>query len=84
VAEARDRFAEARTAAGREPDAVDRYQPGFLAGLLAEQSGRIHGRAAALRFTDVLAHWPRASSWYAGSEKVLESVAAMLPRLRGR
>jgi hypothetical protein len=41
------------------------------------------GRAAELGFTDVLAHWPRASSWYAGSEKVLESVAAMLPRLRG-
>jgi hypothetical protein len=27
-------------------------------------------------------HWPRASSWYAGDEKVLESVAGMLPQLR--
>jgi alkanesulfonate monooxygenase SsuD/methylene tetrahydromethanopterin reductase-like flavin-dependent oxidoreductase (luciferase family) len=88
VAGARDRFVEAVTAAGREPDAVDRYldldsapvyslsSPGAFADAV--------GRAAELGFTDVLAHWPRASSWYAGSEKVLESVAAMLPRLRGR
>ena len=40
------------------------------------------GRAGELGFTDVLSHWPRASSWYAGDEKVLESVAAMLPELR--
>ncbi|MEP7054376.1 MAG: LLM class flavin-dependent oxidoreductase [Actinomycetota bacterium] len=40
------------------------------------------GRAAALGFTDVVTHWPRESSWYAGSESVLESVAAdVLPRL---
>jgi alkanesulfonate monooxygenase SsuD/methylene tetrahydromethanopterin reductase-like flavin-dependent oxidoreductase (luciferase family) len=40
------------------------------------------GRAAGLGFTDVLTHWPRESSWYAGSESVLESVAAALPALR--
>ncbi|GIH11543.1 luciferase [Rhizocola hellebori] len=40
------------------------------------------GRAAELGFTDVLTHWPRESSWYAGSESVLESVAAALPALR--
>jgi len=40
------------------------------------------GRARELGFTDVLSHWPRASSWYAGDEKVLETVAPMLPRLR--
>ncbi|MEV4708588.1 LLM class flavin-dependent oxidoreductase [Actinoplanes sp. NPDC049316] len=40
------------------------------------------GRAHELGFTDVLSHWPRASSWYAGDEKVLERVAPMLPRLR--
>jgi len=40
------------------------------------------GRAAELGFTDVLTHWPRRSSWYAGDEKVLETVAPMLPRLR--
>ncbi|UQU67006.1 LLM class flavin-dependent oxidoreductase [Couchioplanes caeruleus] len=40
------------------------------------------GRARELGFTDVLSHWPRASSWYAGDEKVLETVAPMLQRLR--
>jgi alkanesulfonate monooxygenase SsuD/methylene tetrahydromethanopterin reductase-like flavin-dependent oxidoreductase (luciferase family) len=40
------------------------------------------GRAAELGFTDVITHWPRASSWYAGDEAVLEEVAAdVLPRL---
>jgi alkanesulfonate monooxygenase SsuD/methylene tetrahydromethanopterin reductase-like flavin-dependent oxidoreductase (luciferase family) len=42
------------------------------------------GRAAAIGFTDVVTHWPRESSWYAGSEAVLDAVAAeVLPRLRG-
>jgi hypothetical protein len=40
------------------------------------------GRAAELGFTDVVAHWPRASGWYAGSEKTLETVAGLLPKLR--
>jgi hypothetical protein len=40
------------------------------------------GRAAALGFTDAISHWPRATSWYAGDEKVLESVAQRLPGLR--
>jgi alkanesulfonate monooxygenase SsuD/methylene tetrahydromethanopterin reductase-like flavin-dependent oxidoreductase (luciferase family) len=40
------------------------------------------GRAAALGFTDVVAHWPRAEGIYAGQEYVLEEVAGMLPRLR--
>ena len=88
VAEARDRFAEAVTAAGREPDAVDRYlnldsSPVYSLSSPDAFTDAV-GRAAELGFTDVLAHWPRTSSWYAGSEKVLESVAAMLPRLRGR
>jgi alkanesulfonate monooxygenase SsuD/methylene tetrahydromethanopterin reductase-like flavin-dependent oxidoreductase (luciferase family) len=39
-------------------------------------------RAARLGFTDVLTHWPRAQGWYAGSESVLEEVAAALPALR--
>jgi alkanesulfonate monooxygenase SsuD/methylene tetrahydromethanopterin reductase-like flavin-dependent oxidoreductase (luciferase family) len=40
------------------------------------------GRAAGLGFTDVVAHWPRESSWYAGDEAILESVAPLLPELR--
>jgi alkanesulfonate monooxygenase SsuD/methylene tetrahydromethanopterin reductase-like flavin-dependent oxidoreductase (luciferase family) len=40
-------------------------------------------RAARLAFTDVLTHWPRPSSWYAGDEAVLDEVATnVLPRLR--
>ena len=34
------------------------------------------GRAAELGFTDVITHWPRPSSWYAGDESVLDEVAA--------
>jgi hypothetical protein len=88
VAEARDRFAETAAAAGRDPDAIDRYldldsSPVYSLSSPAAFTDAV-GRAAELGFTDVLTHWPRASSWYAGSEKVLESVAAMLPRLRGR
>ena len=40
-------------------------------------------RAAALGFTDVVVHWPRADGIYAGSEAVLEEMATRLPELRG-
>ncbi|TDD51349.1 LLM class flavin-dependent oxidoreductase [Kribbella antibiotica] len=41
------------------------------------------GRAAALGFTDVITHWPRVEGVYAGSEDVLEQVAAeVIPRFR--
>lgn len=36
-------------------------------------------RAAGLGFTDVVVHWPRSSGVYAGSESVLEALAARLP-----
>ena len=38
-------------------------------------------RAAALGFTDVIAHWPREQGVYAGDERVLREVAARLPSL---
>jgi alkanesulfonate monooxygenase SsuD/methylene tetrahydromethanopterin reductase-like flavin-dependent oxidoreductase (luciferase family) len=42
------------------------------------------GRAVDLGFTDIVTHWPRESSWYAGSEAVLETVAReVLPGLAG-
>lgn len=42
------------------------------------------GRAGPLGFTDVITHWPRPESPYAGSVATLERVAAdVLPRLRG-
>ncbi|MGW7687192.1 LLM class flavin-dependent oxidoreductase [Kribbella sp. NPDC054772] len=41
------------------------------------------GRAAALGFTDVITHWPRAEGIYAGSESTLETIATeVIPRLR--
>ncbi|MGW1056451.1 LLM class flavin-dependent oxidoreductase [Micromonospora rubida] len=73
--------------AGRDPATLDRYlsldsAPVFSlssADLFAQQVGR----AAALGFTDVVTHWPRASSWYAGDEAVLVDVATrLLPELR--
>jgi alkanesulfonate monooxygenase SsuD/methylene tetrahydromethanopterin reductase-like flavin-dependent oxidoreductase (luciferase family) len=83
VAEVSDRFGEAAAAAGRT---VDRYlnldsSPVFSLSSPEAFTDAV-GRAAALGFTDVMAHWPRASSWYAGDEKVLETVAPMLPQLR--
>lgn len=74
-------------AAGRDPATLDRYLsldsgPAFSlsnADFFAEQVAR----AAALGFSDVITHWPRASSWYAGDEAVLVDVATrLLPELR--
>ncbi|NUU16336.1 LLM class flavin-dependent oxidoreductase [Cellulomonas humilata] len=39
-------------------------------------------RAAALGFTDVVVHWPRADGIYAGDESVLEALVDQLPRLQ--
>ena len=79
------RFDEALAAAGRTGP-VDRYLtldagPVYSLSSVAAFTGAV-GRAAELGFTDVVAHWPRESSWYAGSEAILESVAARLPELR--
>lgn len=48
----------------------------------AELFTEMVGRAAGLGFTDVVTHWPRAEGVYAGSEAVLDEVAARLPGLR--
>ncbi len=86
VAEIRDRFETALAAAGRAPETVDRYLNLDSAPVFSMSSvdafQEAVGRAAELGFTDVITHWPRQSSWYAGEEKVLEEVAAGLPRLR--
>jgi alkanesulfonate monooxygenase SsuD/methylene tetrahydromethanopterin reductase-like flavin-dependent oxidoreductase (luciferase family) len=86
VAEVSDRFDEALERAGRPRDAVARYlsldsSPVYSLSSVEAFTDAV-GRAAALGFTDAITHWPRASSWYAGDEKVLESVATRLPRLR--
>ncbi|MGC5018727.1 LLM class flavin-dependent oxidoreductase [Micromonospora sp. DT47] len=87
VAELCARMDATLEAAGRDPATLDRYlsldaAPVFSlssADFFAEQVAR----AAALGFTDVITHWPRASSWYAGDEAVLVDVATrLLPELR--
>jgi alkanesulfonate monooxygenase SsuD/methylene tetrahydromethanopterin reductase-like flavin-dependent oxidoreductase (luciferase family) len=86
LARQRDRFEAALAEAGRDPATVSRYlsldsapvSPMSSADAFTEATGR----AAGLGFTDVVAHWPRASGWYAGSEKTLETVAGLLPKLR--
>jgi len=86
VATASTAFTEALAAAGRSGDDVDRYLSLDSSPVFSMSSADAFvdaaGRARELGFTDVVAHWPRASSWYAGDEKVLETVAGLLPRLR--
>ncbi|GAA0570244.1 LLM class flavin-dependent oxidoreductase [Paractinoplanes ferrugineus] len=80
------RFEESLSAAGRAPDAIPRYLNLDSAPLYSMTSVDAFtdaiGRASALGFTDAITHWPRASSWYAGDEKVLETVAERLESLR--
>ncbi|SDY65416.1 Luciferase-like monooxygenase [Micromonospora pattaloongensis] len=87
VAALSERLDETLAADGRDPATLDRYlsldsAPVFSlssAGYFAEAVGR----AAELGFTDVITHWPRESSWYAGDEAVLETVATeVLPKIR--
>jgi alkanesulfonate monooxygenase SsuD/methylene tetrahydromethanopterin reductase-like flavin-dependent oxidoreductase (luciferase family) len=80
---------DARLAAdGRDPASLDRYlsldsAPAFSLGSAQFFADQV-GRAAELGFTDVITHWPRESSWYAGDEAVLVDVATrLLPELRG-
>jgi alkanesulfonate monooxygenase SsuD/methylene tetrahydromethanopterin reductase-like flavin-dependent oxidoreductase (luciferase family) len=89
VAQLSGRLDETLAAVGRDPGTLDRYllldsAPVYslsAAGYFAEAVGR----AAELGFTDVITHWPRESSWYAGDESVLAEVATeVLPRLQRR
>jgi alkanesulfonate monooxygenase SsuD/methylene tetrahydromethanopterin reductase-like flavin-dependent oxidoreductase (luciferase family) len=76
------RFEEAVTAAGRDHTAIPRYLSLDAAPVYSLQSSETFadfvGRAEALRFTDVVAHWPRKSSWYTGDEAVLDEIATNL------
>jgi alkanesulfonate monooxygenase SsuD/methylene tetrahydromethanopterin reductase-like flavin-dependent oxidoreductase (luciferase family) len=72
--------------AGRDPATLDRYlsldsAPVFSLTSVDFFSEQV-ARAARLGFTDVVTHWPRASSWYAGDEAVLEAAVGLLPELR--
>jgi hypothetical protein len=85
VASLAGRFSKVLADAGRDPATVDRYLSLDSGGYALSSAGRFVdavGRAAELGFTDVVTHWPRPSGVYAGSEAVLEEVAALLPTLR--
>jgi len=74
-----EKFDAAAREAGRDPATIDRYLniDGAPVYSLESASTFAEGaeRAAALGFTDVVVHWPRADGIYAGSERVLDEVA---------
>ena len=75
-----DRFADVLAEQGRDPATVDRYLELDAGPVFAMSSVECFrdalGRAGDLGFTDVVTHWPREADPYAGSESVLEAVAA--------
>ncbi|MEV6374079.1 LLM class flavin-dependent oxidoreductase [Micromonospora musae] len=87
VAKLSARLDRALDEAGRDPATLDRYLSMDAAPVFSLSSAQFFadqvGRAADLGFTDVVTHWPRASSWYAGDEETLVDVATrLLPELR--
>jgi len=82
VAEASRQLDEALAAIGRPGAEVSRYLSMDASGTFALTSKDYFddavGRAGQLGFTDVITHWPRPEGPYAGSESVLEAVAAGL------
>jgi alkanesulfonate monooxygenase SsuD/methylene tetrahydromethanopterin reductase-like flavin-dependent oxidoreductase (luciferase family) len=88
LAESRRTLDEALSAAGRDASSFPRYLNLDSSPRFSLESTELFedmtGRAAALGFTDVITHWPRPDSPYAGAVATLEAVAAdVLPRLRG-
>jgi alkanesulfonate monooxygenase SsuD/methylene tetrahydromethanopterin reductase-like flavin-dependent oxidoreductase (luciferase family) len=86
VREVSARLDDALVAQDRDPAAVRRYLNLDSGGTFSLESKAVFeemaGRARELGFTDVVAHWPRATKRYVGRESVLEEVAADLERLR--
>ncbi|MEH1014834.1 LLM class flavin-dependent oxidoreductase [Micromonospora sp. CPCC 206060] len=87
VADLTERMDKILAAVGRDPATLDRYLSLDSAPVFSLTSATFFAdavaRAARLGFTDVMTHWPRASSWYAGDEAVLTEVATgLLPELR--
>ncbi|MCY7395567.1 MAG: LLM class flavin-dependent oxidoreductase [Nocardioides sp.] len=83
---ARSTLEDALVGAGREPASYPRYLNLDSAPVFSlespERFEEMVTRAAALGFTDVITHWPRASAPYAGTEATLERIAAdVIPRL---
>jgi alkanesulfonate monooxygenase SsuD/methylene tetrahydromethanopterin reductase-like flavin-dependent oxidoreductase (luciferase family) len=85
VGELVERLEATALAAGRDPATIDRYLSIDSGGVYSLSSIAAFedtvGRAAALGFTDVIAHWPRAEGIYAGDEDVLRRAAELLPSL---
>jgi hypothetical protein len=86
VAEMAKRFRAVLESIGREKSTIDWHLSPDSSPLYTLSSVEcfrdVAGRAAELGFTDVVTHWPRADGVYAGSEAVLEQVAAdVLPTL---
>ncbi|GHD50112.1 LLM class flavin-dependent oxidoreductase [Mycetocola manganoxydans] len=85
VADLAHRFEDAALSVGTDPLGPDRYLMIDSGGSYALDSiGRfddVVGRAIELGFTDVITHWPRADGIFAGSEDILDDVAARLPAL---
>ena len=81
-----ERFEAEARAVGRDPATMERHLSLDGAPVFSLTSPDVlrEGveRAAALGFTDVVVHWPRADGIYAGSRDVLEWMAAELPALR--
>jgi alkanesulfonate monooxygenase SsuD/methylene tetrahydromethanopterin reductase-like flavin-dependent oxidoreductase (luciferase family) len=87
VAGLADRFDQVLAAVGREPASIDRILSVDAATTFALVSAQhfedVVGRAAELRFTDVVVHWPvPGAAVYDAAESVLDDVAALLPALR--
>ncbi|MBP2340116.1 alkanesulfonate monooxygenase SsuD/methylene tetrahydromethanopterin reductase-like flavin-dependent oxidoreductase (luciferase family) [Saccharothrix coeruleofusca] len=80
------RFRDTLDSIGRAKETVDWYLNADSAPVYSLTSVEcfrdVVGRAGELGFTDLLAHWPRESGVYAGSEAVLEAVVTeVLPEL---
>jgi alkanesulfonate monooxygenase SsuD/methylene tetrahydromethanopterin reductase-like flavin-dependent oxidoreductase (luciferase family) len=87
VAEAAKRFSDALAVENRNPATVDRYLNLDAAPEMVltsvEYFRDVLGQAEALGFTDVTVPWPRHDGIYAGSEQLVEDIAAeVLPALR--
>ena len=80
VAERAERFDEILAEHGRDRADVDRFvsldSSGIYSLVSVEAFREALGRAGELGFTDVVVHWPRPDGVFAGSESVLERVAA--------
>jgi alkanesulfonate monooxygenase SsuD/methylene tetrahydromethanopterin reductase-like flavin-dependent oxidoreductase (luciferase family) len=88
VAGLADRFREVLAGIGRAKESVDFHLNADSCPVYSltsvEHFRDVAGRARELGFTDLVVHWPRADGVYAGSEAVLERVAAdVLPELVG-